>query len=143
MSKTIRTCDVELCERQHYAKGWCSMHYMRVRNGKPLGTWEEQPRGKPSTNPAGLGYRAMHYRIARVRGAARIYLCIDCGDQAQEWSLSKSAVDVHVSEATNSAGKEYSLDVYDYEPRCMPCHRKHDGIAPSPQARKARWEKAA
>jgi hypothetical protein len=41
-----RTCSVDGCEKVHYARGWCGMHYMRWReHGDPLGgsTFEGEP----------------------------------------------------------------------------------------------------
>lgn len=33
-----RTCSVPDCDRAYYAKGWCNMHYARVRkHGHPEG----------------------------------------------------------------------------------------------------------
>jgi len=31
-----RKCELSECERKHYAKGWCSMHYQRHYNGKEV-----------------------------------------------------------------------------------------------------------
>lgn len=37
----MRTCSIEDCEKRHYARGWCSMHYnRRRRHGDPLGGGE-------------------------------------------------------------------------------------------------------
>lgn len=33
----MRLCDVDGCDRQHKARGWCHLHYRRwLRNGDPL-----------------------------------------------------------------------------------------------------------
>ncbi len=57
-------------------------------------------------------YRAIHARIVNERGRADSYLCVDCGEEARQWSY-KGRVG-------------FSPDVNDYEPRCVPCHRAYD-----------------
>ena len=38
-----KACSVEFCEREHYAKGMCGMHYNRARMGLPLeDPWTER-----------------------------------------------------------------------------------------------------
>jgi len=106
----------------------CLPHYNYWYNYERLGR-KPQPRRKPLWEV--VGYRAAHVRVEKARGKARLYFCVDCSERAQEWSLGKDAENVLISSADNSAGKAYSLDVEDYEPRCMSCHRKHDGIMPN------------
>lgn len=101
------------------------MHYHRQYHGKPL---EGTTHG--NSKPL-VGYRQAHYRVERARGKARMYFCADCDVQAQEWSLVDSPeVVAHISNAANSRGKAYSLNIADYEPLCIPCHRKRDGNLP-------------
>jgi hypothetical protein len=70
-------------------------------------------------HPAGHGgrgghltYRAVHTRLTTQRGKASEYTCVDCPEQAREWSFQ------------GSTGFSPDLDLY--EPRCRPCHVAHD-----------------
>lgn len=80
-------------------------------------------------------YNSMHRKIARVRGSAKGYLCVDCGEKnAHHWSL-RAGADYIIQVGTTTAGRLFSTDVNDYEPRCVPCHAKHDignGLVQSP-----------
>jgi hypothetical protein len=57
-------------------------------------------------------YDAIHKRIRRERGRAADRKCIDCGNDADNWS--------HEHDTD-------PLDVYNYDPRCISCHCKYDG----------------
>lgn len=70
-------------------------------------------------------YRAAHIRVDTARGKSKEHDCVDCGGKASEWSLSDEAQHVHYSREKD--GAIYSLNVYDYQARCRPCHRKYDG----------------
>lgn len=73
-----------------------------------------------------ITYIGAHLRNQRVRGKASTHACIDCGLQAQEWSL-KAAPSKSLSGPTPSGYEcRYSPDPFDYEPRCKPCHAQHD-----------------
>lgn len=118
-----RKCEVDGCDRKHYGHGYCSLHYRRVIiKGLPADQDYFPRRPKEIVE-----YRGAHRRVEIARGKARIYFCVDCPNQAQEWSLSPSATDVLISNAPSSAGKAYSLDIFAYEPRCCHCHRLLDG----------------
>lgn len=57
-------------------------------------------------------YSTIHNRLRTERGKAAEYLCVDCGEQAQQWSF---------------IGKVgMSEDLYQYEPRCTVDHRAYD-----------------
>lgn len=52
----VRLCTVEGCGRRHLAKGYCTLHYARVKRlGSPTGL-KNAPRGTGSVRPD--GYRA-------------------------------------------------------------------------------------
>jgi hypothetical protein len=60
------------------------------------------------------GYKAMHLRVAQIRGKASIFVCEDCGiNKAADWA---------------SINKKYE-DVFDYKALCRKCHNKFDNIA--------------
>lgn len=70
-------------------------------------------------------YRTRHARIARTRGAAATHLCVDCGQQAHNWSLREGvpAEFLRADAGGRSGGVSWSIRDEDYEPRCIPCHR--------------------
>jgi len=58
-------------------------------------------------------YWARHDQVRKVRGTANRHLCIDCGEQARDWSQ------IHGT----------SGDLADhYQPRCRSCHMKYDDL---------------
>ena len=61
-----------------------------------------------NSNPSVL---ALHKRIHRKYGPAKDRKCVDCGNQAQDWSLNST---------------EYTDNVDDYSPRCRSCHVRYD-----------------
>lgn len=61
---------------------------------------------------ADITYRTVHSRLVSARGKAADHTCIDCGQQANEWSY---------CEPTG-----FSANLEDYSPRCHACHQKHD-----------------
>ena len=73
---------------------------------------EMLPRGEKhwnyNPNPSVL---TLHRRIHRKHGAASKHNCVDCGNQAKDWSLN---------------GDTYTDNVEDYSPRCRRCHVIHD-----------------
>ncbi|WP_374159098.1 helix-turn-helix domain-containing protein [Mycobacterium sp. G7A2] len=61
-------------------------------------------------------WTAAHRKLRRLVGPASQYSCVDCGEQAADWSY------------RYRTGQRYahSADPADYEPRCRPCHGRHD-----------------
>jgi hypothetical protein len=78
-------------------------------------------KGKPV-----ITYKSMHNRVSRKRGSASNYLCVDCKNQADEWSYNH----LDANELHGFTGRgiyaAYSLDPANYDPRCKPCHRTFD-----------------
>lgn len=83
-----RRCSIEGCDQPHEARGWCHAHYIQwKRTGDPLYAAPPQ-RGPahPQWKSGNIGYLGMHLRIARLKGKAKSYSCIECGAQAQDWA---------------------------------------------------------
>jgi len=57
-------------------------------------------------------YTGAHWRLRQDLGPASSHKCVDCPNQARDWSYVEA--------------KGYSLDIADYSPRCTSCHRLHD-----------------
>lgn len=115
-------CAASGCDRAAFSKGWCGMHYKRVStHGSPDIV---SPGGRPIDGQYPK-YAAIHKRLTRARGSARLHACVDCGGRAREWSYDNR--DPH--EVRGQVGRfvcAYSLKLEHYEPRCTPCHRKFD-----------------
>ena len=58
-----------------------------------------------------IKYGAKHKRIRVLKGNAKKYKCVDCGNPAVHWS---------------NVDHEYSLNPDDYKARCQRCHRIYD-----------------
>lgn len=107
-------------------KGMCSMHLERERrNGSPYVVTKvhrEFGHNKPD-------YRLAHRRIEQARGKAADQDCVDCGSPAQGWAYNHSGIS-EVEGFGSGRGKNtwmtYSYDVDQYEPMCVPCHKKFD-----------------
>lgn len=80
-------------------------------------------------------YRAVHYQVRRAKGRASLFACIDCGQQASDWSLKRhvecvgvlSVVRV-VEDPASPLGEPrwFSDDLSDYRPRCRLDHVRAD-----------------
>lgn len=115
------SCTVEGCDRPHLARDLCSTHYKRWRKHGDVKA------DVPVSDDQGwkgdaVGYKTLHDRLRRQRGKASDHACVDCGEQARDWSLVKSADAVRDAKR----GLRYSLRIEDYEPRCPPCHGRYD-----------------
>ena len=62
-------------------------------------------------------YIQAHRKVRKEKGPATDYLCVDCGDNAHEWSY-----DYSDPEPLMSGTSAFSFDVFRYEPRCRICH---------------------
>jgi hypothetical protein len=67
-------------------------------------------------------YATIHSLVTKERGSAWEYRCVDCGAMGREWAYNHEA-DIEV---LDEHGLTYSLSVWDYEPRCKPCHWAFD-----------------
>ena len=59
-----------------------------------------------------VGYFALHYRVYNARGRADEYVC-RCGLPAKEWAS------IHDADPYDTAS---------YEPMCLSCHARYDGM---------------
>lgn len=112
-------CASEGCTRRPRARGLCGSHYnVMMGYTKPSESGGRRGRKRQEL----VGYRGAHLRVEAVKGKATEHKCIACGDQAREWSLDPNAVHTYEDE-----GRVWSLNVDDYDPYCVPCHRDRDG----------------
>lgn len=84
----------------------------------------DYPRGERNVNWTGedASYQAVHQRLRRVRGNAREHQCVDCSEDASQWSYSE----LGGCWARMSEEGPYSVDLDDYKPRCASCHKRFD-----------------
>jgi hypothetical protein len=120
-------CSVDNCGKKSHAHGYCTTHLRRWQKyGDAL--FEAPITGRP-TDGEHPSWSAVHKRLARMRGVAKVRTCIDCHGPADEWSYDGTDPDELVQEAGRSKGLRYSLDLDHYVPRCVPCHRTFDAGA--------------
>jgi hypothetical protein len=71
-------------------------------------------------------YSTSHNTLRRLRGSAKNYCCVVCESPAYEWSLSAKAVRIYLGQSSPVNLSPYSRDIWDYEPKCLSCHRTED-----------------
>lgn len=72
-------------------------------------------------------YEVAHVRVSKSRGPARDHACVDCGRTAAHWSYGRRAGDRELVGCARAGGNlPYSADPMDYDPRCVPCHKRFD-----------------
>lgn len=113
------------CQRHSHvalnSKGKCKVcvqidwYYNGPINGPRLEKRAEDP-----------GYAAMHARVRTDRGRAAEWNCVDCSGQATDWTLKYNASDRRQAGEGREQGSFYSINVWDYEPRCADCHKAYD-----------------
>lgn len=117
----MRTCEVDtpdgMCPRKHRAKGMCKAHYLRW--WKDGDVRADVPFTRHTDDPA---YTTVHKRLYIQRGRADERDCVDCGDEATQWSYGHDDPD----ERIDDRGFPYSDDLDRYDPRCKSCHTKFD-----------------
>ena len=122
----MRICEIENCDGEYHAKNLCKSHYnkqwMENRLGK--GAVEEGAQNVKSI----ISYDAAHYRVRVAKGKASDYKCVDCPEQAHEWSLNEESEHLLIQASGHQAGRKFSTNIEDYEPRCRSCHKKYDAI---------------
>lgn len=116
-------CMVAGCANPVRHRGVCTKHYSFLRRYgltellRITPDWRPRRRGTnhPMWSGDEAGYHAVHARLRKERGKAREHLCA-CGKQAKHWAYKHGS----------GNGLKYSLDMNDYEPMCVSCHRKLD-----------------
>lgn len=117
-------CSTFGCDNSVVTKGMCKAHYSSSWRDARIGAKEVNI--KHHAYKAEVKYNAAHERVRLKNGRADGKLCIDCGSQAKEWSLTHHSESWRVEVGGPEDGKIYSLAVEDYEPRCRSCHVKFD-----------------
>ena len=123
-------CKVDGCSRDYLAIGFCKLHYQRwAKWGDPMkdDTESRHGEGHPLWVGDSASYHTAHRRIFYKRGSTAGHECVDCGEEAAEWSYDHN--DPHEKQGLCTRGIQvltYSPDPYHYSPRCRPCHRKFD-----------------
>lgn len=120
-------CLVDGCKRMaERVDGLCrGCHGRRERNG----TFEYQNTGERAYNwrsDEEMNYKTIHQRVKTKRGKASNYACIDCNKTAFHWSYSHASKNERLVPHENGALVPVGTDIYDYDPRCVPCHKKFD-----------------
>lgn len=126
-----KPCSIGECEAFAKAHGLCSKHVTRLkRTGDPLLVRPRAPKGSANTAWVGdaLGYFGAHARVRSARGQAKLHACIDCNEQASQWSYSHADTNEKIGVIDRRTGSlaPYSLDPSYYEPRCVTCHKRFD-----------------
>lgn len=122
-------CIVPDCEKADDGPhGYCKMHKARVdRHGDPTVFIPQAARNFPTRerNWSWTGddatYSAVHQRVRLRYGSPRLQTCVDCGGRAAQWSYSHE----DPNERQSDKGP-YSLNIDNYDPRCVSCHKKFD-----------------
>lgn len=119
-------CTIEGCREPRDGRGLCAKHRARVRrHGDASRVRVPCAPGPLNVMWSGdqVGYSAMHGRVRRGLGSARLYLC-QCGAPAREWSYRGGDPCEKIED-----GLRYSTDLTYYAARCIPCHRALDALA--------------
>lgn len=128
--KSKRTCDE--CGGKHYARGKCQKHYQRLYRAKGASNGRK--------DPDDIGYMGAHKRLYQARGKAKVHRCIDCGQQAESWSLNWHEIGESQIRWSHHNGypKPFSPYPESYSARCRACHDsldRRDALKPPTEAR--------
>ena len=112
--------DCAYCPQPVYNKTLllCEMHNRRRLRGQDMFA--------PKRTGGPVRYQMAHLRVYKTRGKASQYVCVDCGDPAEEWSYNGGDPNEQISDDPRHPGSRYSSHPDFYAPRCVHCHRKHD-----------------
>jgi len=133
----VKTCIVDDCDKPARSKSadFCDKHYQRNRiNGDPntVRKTGRKPRSQPHLWLSEPSYNTLHKRLELVRGRAKNFTCVGCGQRAENWAYNHSGAKELTSTAKFPNGKTstvtYSTDIDDYDPMCVACHGRRDYI---------------
>jgi hypothetical protein len=71
-------------------------------------------------------YEQMHSGLHWAFGRAKDYVCIECGQQAEDWAYQYTSIDPQI----DTKNRVYSESFDDYAPMCRSCHRRFDMLRP-------------
>ena len=69
-----------------------------------------------------LSYSGVHTLLRNTFGPASNYLCLLCGNAAQDWAYDH----LDKNECSETAYGVYSTDLSHYMPLCCKCHARYD-----------------
>lgn len=81
-----------------------------------------------------ITYSYAHKKVMRARGRAVEHTCVDCGEQAEQWSYNGHDVYEQTGQRvqctrtgeTTVFTMSWSPNVWAYSARCAPCHHSYD-----------------
>ena len=71
-------------------------------------------------------YGAAHDRLKIDKGNVRDQECVDCGDEAKQWSYDHADPNEMLAYGLSPKPIAYSLNPEHYSARCVPCHKHFD-----------------
>lgn len=120
-------CEIEDCEgRSMKVSNWCRKHHMRwAVYGDPLAlpTWA-------TLETRQARYSAQHRWLKETYGRAATHECVDCSQRADEWSwIGQDCEDAQEAfQKGRKSAERWCVHDHHYEPRCLACHHRLDGI---------------
>lgn len=129
----LQGCSVDECDQPHCCRGYCRLHYERWhKHGDPHVVAYMAGDSHYAWVGDDISYGAMHRRIHLFNGPANQQTCVDCGQQARDWSYNHRDPNERIGYGFDGTSlMTYSSDVAYYEPRCKKCHRAFDNEARS------------
>lgn len=131
----MRKCEIGECERQHFGKGMCKMHYNRwyfeefpekkhyARNRSRVASALRRSEDRDGYN----SYSRIHQSLKNTYGKAGAQFCINfttCMSFADDWALKNDS-----DEIIHSKHFHWSENLDDYMAMCRVCHSEYDRLA--------------
>jgi hypothetical protein len=122
------------CQREYRAR-WRENNYRDVRGAKRglprHRVFIEMPKVPGKPREPSTSYRAVHKRITKAKGPARLQQC-GCGAQAEHWAYDHTDPAPLRGLTERGVPAEYSVDLTRYQAMCRPCHARFDAGRSSP-----------